>query len=92
MASTLQAVTPVGTFTRKTNSAYKFVTVWASPRAMRACADAGPSGGVRFGGGVYARWTKDLGYGVTWHFTRPSPKSYGWDSAATLVGVFEVAA
>lgn len=83
---TLKAVTPVGTFTRETDSGYKFVTVWASPRAAKSAASE--YAGRR--SGVDARWSKDQGYGVTWHYERPTPAAYKWDRAATLVGVFAV--
>lgn len=85
---TLKAVTPVGTFTRATDSGYKFVTVWNSPRARDTVARMKAEG--RKFSGVDARWNKDNGYGVTWHFTKPNPRAYMWDSAATLVGVFAV--
>ena len=83
----LTVATPVGEFSRTTDSAYKFATVWNSPRAQTALT---PRADGRARSGVDGRWAKDRGYGVTWHFTRPSPKKYGWDAAATLVGVFEV--
>lgn len=86
---TLRTETPVGMFTRSTDSAYGFVTVWASPRAL-ACFQRS-NNGEKITSAVGQRWVKDRGYGVTWHRARPTPpKHYGWDAAATLVGVFPV--
>jgi len=87
--ATLTAVTPVGTFTRTTASPYKFITVWTSPRAIREVSSIKARGGIL--DGVHGRWNKDNCYGTTWHNSHPgTPKSYKWDEAATLVGVFEV--
>jgi len=84
---TLTANTPFGTFTRKTDSDYRFVTVWHSPRSQRAYQ-------ARTGNecGVTQRWIKDRGFAVTWHSKRPTPKGYVWDQAAVLGGIFEVVA
>lgn len=83
----LQAVTPVGTFTRATDTPYTRIVVWRSERAAKALADNRT-------GGVAGRWAKDLGYGVTWHSSERTAQnasaSYKWDGAATLVGVFAV--
>lgn len=80
--------TPVGNFTRTTNAPYKFATVWASNRAMVEAQHV--RDGQRRARGVAARWAKDNGYGITWHFEQPTAKSYKWDPEATLVGVFPV--
>jgi hypothetical protein len=93
---TLTAVTPVGEFTRKTDSVYTYVNVWASPRA-KAAFDSAAERTYR-PCGVDARWIKDRGYGVTWHYTEAaaraaasSKRGYQWDHA-TLVGTFAVGA
>ena len=86
----LTVTTPVGLFTRKTDTIYAYVNVWASPRAERYAAN--PSEAC---GGVTGRWVKDRGYGVTWHSSAQAAanaarRGYEWDSAATLVGTFPV--
>lgn len=83
---TLTASTPYGTFTRKTDSEYKFVVVWNAERCLKAYNERG----TRTPTGVAARWVKDRGYGVTWHAKRPTPKNYVWDRSAALLGIFEV--
>lgn len=92
MKQLLAAQTPVGSFTRRTDSKYTHCVVWNSPRAMDAF-------NARKGTecGVHGRWVKDGGYGVTWHGSEAAAcaaarKGYGWDSAATLAGVFPVVA
>lgn len=82
--------TPVGTFNRNTNSQYKAVVVWNSPRA-KACFEKNAG---KKNSGVDARWVKDNGFAVTWHGSRQAAekatKQYMWDANATLVGVFEL--
>lgn len=82
---TLSVTTHVGPFTRTTNSGYKYVVVWRSPRAKAAHAQ-----GNLPRRGVSSRWAHDRGYGVTWHFRHPRPTRYRWDDQAELVGIFEV--
>jgi hypothetical protein len=86
----LQAVTPVGTFTRVTATPYAFVVVWNSPRCMRTFLEPAAHDNV----GAGARWVKDQGFGVTWHGTEKAAQAatvaYKWDNNATLVGVFPV--
>ena len=89
----LSITTPVGTFTRNTNTSYKAVVVWKSPRAERDVADILASGGKL--SGVDARWAKDNCFGTTWHGTREAAlkaaqAGYKWDGEATLVGVFNI--
>jgi hypothetical protein len=82
--------TPVGTFTRNTNSAYKAVVVWNSPRAKQSF----EKNVGKKNSGVDARWVKDNGFAVTWHGSKESAlkatKQYLYDANATVVGVFEL--
>ena len=86
----LTVETTVGTFTRKTNSNYKAVVVWNSPRAKQSF----EKNVGKKNSGVDARWVKDNGFATTWHGSKAaalkSTKQYMWDANATLVGVFEL--
>ena len=85
MKKSLIASTPVGTFTRKSDTEYKFICVWASPRAKAAFdkRDGRESG-------VTQRWVKDRGHITSWHQKRPAKPSQVWDRAATLLGIYEI--
>lgn len=85
----LTVTTPAGVFTRTTDTLYRYVNVWDSPRARRLAASPYRQSGV------YARWVQDRGYAVTWHSSEQAAagaarRGYGWDSAATLIGTFPV--
>jgi hypothetical protein len=93
---TLNAVTPAGNFSRETNTPYQFVVVWNTPRAAAAAAEIA-SNPKAYKSGVNGRWAKDRGFGVTWHGSEHAAQNaarggYVWDGAATLVGIFPVAA
>ena len=85
MTKTATVTTPVGTFSRATASEYTHINVWTSPFISKEKT-------VR--SGVWARWAKDNGFGVTWHKTeeaaRKASAKYGWEPNATLVGTFPV--
>ena len=91
---TINIDTPVGAFTRKTNTAYSHAIVWNSPRAMEYFKSAS-TGGYKHVGGVHGRWFKDRGYAVTWHGSlgaaqRALKGGYKWDGSNDPVGIFEV--
>lgn len=97
----LNATTPAGQFTRTTASQYSHVVVWNSPRAMKLFTRVLNGDEVAISNsksGVYARWVKDRGHGVTWHSSVFAAKkaaahgNYAWDGESTLVGIFDVAA
>jgi hypothetical protein len=95
MKKSLSVTTPVGVFTRNTESAYTHIVVWASPRAMRALVRSQASDPGFHPSGVGQRWVKDHGYGVTWHSSADTAakatQAYRWDAAeSTLVGGFAV--
>ena len=89
----LTANTPVGKFTRNTNSDYKAIVVWSSPRAKECFEKAKQTGQMpRYG--VDTKWVKDNGFAVTWHSSKQlaekATKQYSYDSQAVLIGVFEI--
>jgi hypothetical protein len=89
---TLKAQTLVGEFNRTTNSSYTHVVVRESSEAMKWHEMA--KAGARVSG-VDQRWHKDHGYAVTWHGSEKAAKAaaakpYGYDTKATVIGVFPV--
>ncbi len=91
---TLMITTPVGAFTRMTNSPYTHAVVRTSPRAAEVFAEF-EAGRVKDRSGVDGRWVKDRGYAVTWHMSeaaakRAAEKGYTWDLHTTVVGVYAV--
>lgn len=97
MTKKLKTTTSAGEFTRATNVPYTHVVVWNSPRATTAYARRNDPTFHHSGRGVHARWIKDRGYAVTWHGSERAAQSaahkgYGWDAAATPIGIFPVAA
>lgn len=96
----LKVTTPVGEFSRATDSNYTHAVVWNAPPAMDLFVRVqnGDAEAIcRSRNGVYARWIKDRGFGVTWHGSaaaanKAASKRYGWSLKSTLVGVFEVTA
>jgi hypothetical protein len=90
----LIANTPVGQFSRTTNTAYQYVVVRTSPRAKEAyclyhnnnyCSSLATE----------KRWVKDNGFAVTWHSSLQAAQksalgSYSWDKLASFVGMYEV--
>lgn len=93
---TLKIETPVGEFTRSTDTAYTHAVVRTSVRAAAVLASFN-AGTYKYRlSGVDARWIKDRGHAVTWHSSEAAAraaasKPYGWDKETTLVGVFAVA-
>ena len=90
------ANTPVGEFSRKTNTDYKFVVIWNCPRAKETY-DKYLITGVKPTLATDTRWIKDKGYAVTWHSTKQSAEkkssgSYDWDKSSTVLGIYEVTA
>jgi hypothetical protein len=78
-----QAVTPVGTFTRYSETEYKFVKVWSFPRCRQYEK-------TRASVGKPAQWHKDHGYEVTYHGSREAAEKAKckWNSEAELIGIF----
>ncbi len=91
---TLTINTPVGTFTRKTNTNYTHIVIRQSPRAMNVFQHADSE---KYVSGVEQRWVKDNGYAVTYHTSLQAAASaaesrYRWDNNTTVIGIYEVAA
>jgi len=92
---TIIVSTPVGEFSRKTNSPYTHVVVRKSARAESKWKESWTSG-FKYSG-VDARWAKDRGYVVSYHFSHASAvaaakKDYRYDRMATVIGIYEIAA
>jgi len=92
----LKVITPVGEFTRSTNTKYSHAVVRNSPRAMAAFQLHQAAGSRRLTG-VSARWIKDRGFAVTWHGSeaaalKAAAGKYLWDNSQDVVGVYEVQA
>ena len=95
----LTVSTPVGDFTRATDSKYTHIVVRQSERAMRlyTAVKNGDENAIRASKlGVDARWVKDHGFAVTWHASEVSAQRaarghYGYDWNAPVIGIFEVA-
>ena len=90
---TLTINTPVGTFTRKTNTNYTHIVVRNSPRAMQVLEESKTQKMVC---SVEKRWVKDHGYAVTYHTSyraavNAAKSPYVWDKT-TVAGIYEVAA
>jgi hypothetical protein len=88
--------TPVGEFSRKTNTDYKFAVIWNCPRAKETY-DKYLITSVKPRLATDTRWIKDKGYAVTWHSTKQSAEkkasgSYDWDKSSTVLGIYEVTA
>ena len=102
---TLTTNTPVGTFTRKTNTNYTHIVVRNSPRAMQALEESKTQKlfkitetgrQVRNRSANEMRWTKDHGYAVTYHTSyraavNAAKSPYVWDKT-TVAGIYEVTA
>ena len=91
---TLTINTPVGTFTRKTNTNYTHIVVRNSPRAMQVLEESKTQ---KMRCSVEKRWVKDHGYAVTYHTSyraavNAAKSQYTWDGKATVAGIYEVAA
>ncbi len=93
---TTKVITPVGEFTRKTNSRYTHVVVRQSKRA-RAVYENFLVTGKRSVLSTENLWIKNRGFALTYHSSQQSAwnaakQKYDWDSSATVVGIYEVAA
>jgi hypothetical protein len=93
---TIKVITPVGEFTRSTNSQYTHAVVRKSERANRVYQQFLQTN-ERSSSGVDARWVKDRGYAVTYHASlrsaaNASQQKYPYDCAAEVIGIYEVAA
>jgi hypothetical protein len=91
---TLTINTPVGTFTRKTNTNYTHIVVRNSPRAMQVLEESKTQ---KMRCSVDKRWVKDHGYAVTYHTSyraavNAAKSPYTWDGKTTVAGIYEVAA
>ena len=90
----LIANTPVGQFSRTTNTSYQYVVVRNSKRAKESLEFFQQTNKLS-SLATEQRWIKDNGFAVTWHGSKQSADksalgSYSWDKSATLVGVYEV--
>lgn len=90
----LIANTPVGQFSRNTNTTYQYVVVRTSPRAKEALEFFQQTNKLS-SLVTEQRWIKDNGFAVTWHSTKQAADksalgSYSWDKLASLVGVYQV--
>jgi hypothetical protein len=93
---TTKVITPVGEFTRKTNSRYTHVVVRQSKRA-HAVYENFLVTGKRSVLSTENLWIKNRGFALTYHSSQQSAwnaakQKYDWDSSATVVGIYEVAA
>jgi len=91
---TLTVNTPVGLFTRKTNTAYTHIVVRRSPRAMQIFEESKTQ---KFISSIDKRFAKDSGYAVTYHTSlkaaaNAAESRYRWDNETTVIGIYEVAA
>ena len=91
---TLTINTPVGTFTRKTNTNYTHIVVRNSPCAMRVFEESKTQKSIS---GREQRFAKDNGYAVTYHTSHQAAinaaeSRYRWDNETTVIGIYEVAA
>jgi hypothetical protein len=93
---TIIVSTPVGEFSRKTNTPYTHAVVRKSVKAQSVY-ERFLSTGVRSVLNVNNRWIKDRGFVVTYHNSlfaaiNASEKEYRWDRLTEVVGVYEVMA
>ena len=86
--------TPVGEFSRKTNSSYTHVVVRKSKNAQMVY-ERFLSTGERSVLNTNNRWIKDRGFAVSYHYSlvaalNASEKEYRWDRSAEVIGVYEI--